>query len=161
MRSWIFVFSLCAATASFGQSSPQPPVNPFNTAPLPPAFNWPGTDFSRNPPAWRPNSVSPNPTIVLRETDSLTRKDRAKIDPGIIVHPPKSSFGIEPQGTPVAQNQYPGLRYLPIDVSTAKLEPIPIFWPDLKPQSTPAAWPKAKPLPFDLPSQNSASPSLH
>jgi hypothetical protein len=36
----------------------------------------------------------------------------------IIVHPPQSSIGVNPPGTPMAQNEYPHLQMLPIEAAT-------------------------------------------
>jgi hypothetical protein len=69
---------------------------------------------------------------------------RTPIDPKMIVRPPKSSLGVQPQGTLVAQNLYPGLRFQPIETSTARLYPIPTPWPNLKLQKIPIVWPNYK-----------------
>ena len=39
----------------------------------------------------------------------------AEIDPKMIVHPPQSSIGVTPPGTPMALNEYPHLQMLPIE----------------------------------------------
>jgi len=126
------------------QSSAQAPVNPRKPGELSPAFNWPGTDFSSIPPTWHPDSVPVQTIIVLRDAGPAKLRDNAKIDPGIIVHPPKSNLGVEPQATMLAQNQFPGLRFLPIEVSNTELGPIPILWPNLKLQPILIEWPRAK-----------------
>lgn len=77
----------------------------------------------------------------------------------MIVHPPKSSLGAQPQGTMVAQNEYPGLQFLPIEVASAELKPIPIAWPNLKLQPIPIEWPKAKALSAASPAPISRSRS--
>jgi hypothetical protein len=69
----------------------------------------------------------------------LTHERQPQLDPGIIVHPPPSSLGAQPKGTLLAQNLYPGLVLLPIDMSKLKGQPIPIAWQDLKVQRIPAA----------------------
>ena len=66
----------------------------------------------------------------------------------MIIHPPKSSVGVQPQGTLVAQNIYPGLRLLPIG-SAAALKPIPADWPRLKIESIPITWSNSTVLPVD------------
>jgi hypothetical protein len=85
--------------------------------------------------------------IVLPKTGPLHLIDRAQIDPQMIIHPPKSSLGVQPPGTLVAQNEYPGLQFLPIESSSMKLEKIPITWPNLKLQSIPILSPKSRLLP--------------
>jgi hypothetical protein len=86
----------------------------------------------------------PNPTRHLND---------AHIDPQMVVHPPKSSLGVQPPGTLVAQNQYPNLRFLPIDWPEAKIELIPIYWPNLKVEAIPAG-PHAIPAPLTRTSQS-------
>ena len=161
MRRWVLVLTLGAGTMAFCQSSAQAPVNPHKSGELPHTFNWPGTDFSKTPPVWSPGGVLAQPIIVeLRDASSARLLNGAKIDPGIIVHPPKTNLGAQPQGTLMARNQYPGLQFLPIEVSRANLEPIPITWPNLKLQPIPIEWPKARPLPVvgPMPATNSYSP---
>jgi hypothetical protein len=147
MRLWIFALSLCAATVAFCQSSAQVPVNPDKVDQLSPAFHWPGTDFSKMPPRWQTSSVSAPPMISLQNTGPTRRQDNAQIDPRMVIHPPKSSLGTLPPGTMVAQNVYPGLQLLPIEISSAKGQPSPIVWPNLKLQSIPIVSPMLKSLP--------------
>jgi hypothetical protein len=66
----------------------------------------------------------------------------AQMDPRIVVHPPQSSLGVQPPGSLVAQNLYPGLQLLPIEQSRATAEPIPAIWPHLKIKQIPIIWPK-------------------
>lgn len=134
-------------------------MNPQRPGELPYTFTWPGTDFSKIPPVWRSSNIPTQAIIVQREIAPASRLGDAKIDPGIVVHPRKSNLGVQPQGTMVAQNEYPGLQFLPIDVATAELEPIPIAWANLKLQSIPIEWPKAKALPVLSPTPASRSNS--
>jgi hypothetical protein len=76
--------------------------------------------------------------------ETLVLKDRQPLDSRMIVHPPPSSLGVQPRGTQLAQNLYPGLELLPIDISKAKLQPIPIIWPDLKVEPIPIHAPKVE-----------------
>ncbi len=80
--------------------------------------------------------------VILPGPWPLHRLDDPQIDAQIIVHPPPSSLGEQPQGTQLAQNLYPGLQLLPIDESKAKGQPIPITWPNLKIEQIPIVWPK-------------------
>jgi hypothetical protein len=147
MRLGIFALSLCAATAAFCQSSATAPANPGEYNQLPPTFNWSGTNFSKMPPHWTASSLSAQPMFSLQAPTPLRHPDNAQVDPKMIVHPPKSSLGTLPPGTMVAQNEYPGLQLLPIEIASAKGKPIPIVWPNLKLQSIPITWPKLKSLP--------------
>jgi hypothetical protein len=56
--------------------------------------------------------------LALPKAETNRRLDDAEIDPKIIVHPPQSSIGVNPPGTPMAQNEYPHLQMLPIEAAT-------------------------------------------
>jgi hypothetical protein len=146
MRLTILSLFFYAGTAAFCQlaATPGSPNKPVQN---PPVFNWQGTDFSRIPPAWHRSNVTQPPIFELHKTDPVRIIDHTQIDPQMIVHPPKPSLGLQPQGTLVAQNEYPGLQFLPI--GSATLQPIPITWPKLKLQAIPIVSPMLKLLPVD------------
>jgi len=146
MRSGILVLLLCAGAAAFGQSNAAAPPSPQSFKLTPPAITQLTLNFSSphkdlpiaNAQLWKSFANSRQVT--------MPRKADAQIDPGIIIHPPKSSIGAQPPGTPIAQNLYPGLKLLPVDES-GKLEDIPIKWPNLNLQNIPITWPKYKIVP--------------
>jgi hypothetical protein len=70
--------------------------------------------------------------------------NNARIDPKMIVHPPKSNLGVQPPGTIVAQNDYPNLRIQPIDTAHSAVEAVPTNWPALKVQTIPNQWPSLR-----------------
>jgi len=76
-------------------------------------------------------------------------RNHAQIDPLMIIHPQQSRLGVQPPGTPILQNDYPGLELLPIELSSVRLEEMPITWPNLKLQTIPIVCPKAKLIPID------------
>jgi hypothetical protein len=75
---------------------------------------------------------------------NTTRPKDAQIDPKIIVHPPASSIGVQPPGMAVAQNEYPGLRMLPIESAGPHIEAIPTQWPPNRLENIPTQWPMAE-----------------
>jgi hypothetical protein len=146
MRSALLVLSLIDGTVAFAQSSPARPVDSFKLELTPPSITQLKLSFSSprkdlhiaNAQLWKDFANSRQIT--------LPRNADAQIDPGMIVRPPKSSIGVQPPGTPIAQNLYPGLRLLPIDESR-KLEEIPAEWPNLNLQNIPINRPKYKNVP--------------
>jgi hypothetical protein len=70
----------------------------------------------------------------------------AQIDPQMIVHPTARDLGVQPAGTLVAQNLYPGLQYLPIEAEGCgpKGGPLSTTWRELKVEPISIAWPKFK-----------------
>ena len=144
MRPAIFALILFASPPAFCQSAPPAPVKPalppltLTLPPQPPIF-----EFNQPPNEFHFDGFVPRPTVVLHPAP-LQFKDHAQIDPQMIVHPPKSSLGLESPGTLIAQNLYPGLQLLPIDQPKAKLEPIPTTWPNLKVEPIPIYFPTAQ-----------------
>jgi len=147
MRLTLLALILYVGTKAFCQSTVPVPGSPYKPQQNPPIVNWPGTDFSKLPPVWNGSFVAPRPMIVLPNLGAAHLIDRAQIDPQMIVHPPKSSLGVQPQGTLVAQNEFPGLQFLPIGSSSRKFEKIPSPWPHLKIQQIPVVWPNFKLIP--------------
>jgi hypothetical protein len=137
MRSALLVLSLCAGTVAYGQSNTAAPAGSFKLELTPPSITQPKADSQLpNKELWK--------AFANYGPREWRRRDNAQIDPGMIVRPPKSSIGVQPPGTPIAQNLYPGLRLLPIEEFSAKLEPIPTEWPNLKLQDIPITWPKVE-----------------
>jgi hypothetical protein len=63
--------------------------------------------------------------------------NKSRIDPKMILHPPQSSLGVQPQGTGMAQNEFPNLRIQPIDSARSAVDATPTNWPALKVQIIP------------------------
>jgi hypothetical protein len=143
MRITILSLFLCAGTAAFCQTgAPAIPKNPWQT-PLG-GVPTPIRDFSKLPPGWHAAPLTPPRMMYLPEVVDTTRPKGAQIDPKIIVHPPVSSIGMQPPGTAVAQNEYPGLRMLPIESARSHLEAIPTQWPPNRLENIPTQWPMAE-----------------
>ena len=120
MRISVLVLLVSSSAAAVCQSATPAPVNSQQQQwPAPPQGTQLGRDFTSLPPQWH-------------MTTTLQPKFDAQVDSTFLVHPPPSSLGEQPQGTLWAQNLYPGLQLLPVDGSTARAEPIPITWPQLR-----------------------------
>jgi hypothetical protein len=122
MRLAILGLLLCAGTALCQSNAPSP-ANPDSLWQTPLVVTPPARDFSKLPPGWHASAVVPpriliQPGILWRpKAENKGRLDDPGIDPKIIVHPPQKSLGVNPPGTPIAQNEYPHLQMLPIEVA--------------------------------------------
>jgi hypothetical protein len=109
-------------------------------------------DFSKLPPGWRMPTDQPRTTTIIEPAPEAPAPGPewigARIDPGIIVHPPQSSIGVEPPGAQVARNEFPGLMMQPVQWPLFKLQPIPTTWPLLKLQPIPTTYPRSEALLF-------------
>ncbi|MGO9338515.1 MAG: hypothetical protein ACLPY1_13525 [Terracidiphilus sp.] len=143
MRIAIFALFLSTGTAAFCQSPAPAPLQPNQAWVFPPGTVQPGGDLSTLSPEFHFSFV-PKQKVIVPPKLGLFDKNRAKIDPNIVVHPPKSSIGEQAPGTLVAQNLYPGLQLLPIDGPKAKVQPIPITWPKMKMENIPTTCPDCK-----------------
>jgi hypothetical protein len=148
MRVAVFALLVCAGTAAFCQPSAPAPAVADKLTPSGQAATEPARDFSKGPVKWKMDFSAQPKTILVLE-DGPSRRAGAQIDPQMIVHPPQSRIGEQPPGTPVAQNLYPGLRFLPIGESKLKAQPIPTRWPDLKVEGIPTVWPKLEVKPTE------------
>ncbi len=149
MRTATLLFSLCAGlawsgAAAFGQSGTAGPLSP--NPPGQSLWGELGQEFGKLPPG-SPGAAKVPPWTVVRPAPAPREPlGNASIDPQMILHPTARDLGMQPPGTLVAQNLYPGLKFQPIDAQTCgpksgllsttwpklKVEPIPIFSPDLK-----------------------------
>ncbi len=158
MRLAVLAGLLCASPIALCQSAAPGLANPEQPQASQPAQAWPTQSWSA--PTWNmPNQLAPTfppsgqrNVYVFPRPEGFRASDRlqnsSRIDPRMIIHPPKSSVGVQPQGTLVAQNIYPGLRLLPIGSASA-LKPIPADWPRLKIESIPITWSNSTLLPVD------------
>ena len=123
MRLTILGLLFCAATTAFCQTAPPSPASPDGLWEGPLVVTPPA-----GPPGWQASAVVPwRPLIQPKvpgapQAETGTRLGDAKIDPKIIVHPPQASIGVNPPGTPMAQNEYPHLQMLPIEADTPNQE---------------------------------------
>jgi hypothetical protein len=145
MRLAVLALFICGGTMATGQQTAHAPAFPEQPSLTSHGMALPSGDFAKHPPQRHFNLVVPRSAIIL--PGSLRQPNDAQIDPKIIVLPPQSSIGEQTPGMQVAENLYPGLKFLPIDESKAKLEPIPTSWPNLKIENIPTVSPKLEVLP--------------
>jgi len=165
MRLTILALLLSTGTAAFCQSTPSAPANPYQPLLALPGATQVGRDSTKLPPDWHITSLMPRKMEILPGAWPLHPSDGPQIDAQIIVHPPPSSLGEQPQSTMLAQNLYPGLQLLPVDESKLdesklKAQPIPIAWPNLKVENIPIVWPQTQIKPVEIkPAEGSATGS--
>ena len=123
MRLTTLGLLFCAGTTALGQTTTPSPASPDGLWQSPLVVIPPARDFSKLPPGWQSSAVVP-PRILIQpgipgppKAATDRRLDNAEIDPKIIVHPPQSSIGVTPPGTPMAQKEYPHLQMLPIEAA--------------------------------------------
>ncbi len=109
-----------------------------------PPFTQPWKDFSKLPPVWQMNGNAPLNLFSLQSRIPLRPLNDARIDPKIILKPPHSSLGMQPPEINMAQNEFPGLKLLPIDATAVNLQPIPGVWPNAELKAIPTLWPKGE-----------------
>jgi hypothetical protein len=142
MRAAFLVLTLCTGTVAFAQSNSAHPANSFKLELTQPAFTRPAANPSTPHMDLHATNEQLWNSFMISSPRVSKRSDSAQIDPEMTIRPPKSSVGVQPPGTPMAQNLYPYLRLLPIDEPNGKLAPIPTEWPNLILQNIPINWPK-------------------
>lgn len=141
MRFGVLILFLCGVRAAVAQSNPAVPfAAPPNSSP----WSAQERDFSKLPPNFR--FMPGLATFALPKLPQHTPRFETHVDPQIIVHPPQQRLGMQPPGTQVAQNLYPGLVFQPIDEQCSRPEvaQLSTMWPDLKMQRIPTEWMKVK-----------------
>jgi hypothetical protein len=98
-------------------------------------------DLDKQPSMRTLNAPVPLRLFVVPKTGAARLWDNTQIDPKIIMHSSQSKLGVQPQGTAIAQNEFPNLELLPIGSPKPALKPIPTQWPDLKFEAIPTTWP--------------------
>jgi hypothetical protein len=117
---------------SFSLSGPRLSDNRVQRGSLPSPWTAQGRDFGKMTPGWPATMHTPEWIVIRPAPTTLKPFGDAKIDPMIIVHPSRTRIGDQPPGTQIAQNQFPGLKLLPIEWPQLKIKPIPTVWPNLK-----------------------------
>jgi len=146
MRLVIAALLLGSGVPVLCQSAGPAPASPGKKGQNPPSVFLPQKEFSKGPPVWRITPGEPLKMVVPPGTGSLHKLGPQlvppPVDPGMIVRPPASSVGVQPPGSQIAQNLYPGLELLPIQ--QFKGEPIPTTFPNMKVEQIPITWPQYK-----------------
>ena len=151
MHLKIFALLLSLACLPVLGQSGQAPFIDAEPGKTPPALALqPGQDFSTGRREWKLSPLTPFSETMLQAPPTrraLLPLGDAKIDPDILRRPPKSILDAQSQGTLMAQNRFPGLRFLPIESPQGTSGPISTTWPKLKMERIPIEWPGAKVIP--------------
>jgi hypothetical protein len=118
-----FALFLCTGIVAFSQSAAPTPRTPDRLEQIPPVPAQPIGDLSKLPSGSQTTNAALPGAAIVPSPNTARRSDNAKIDPKMIVHPPQSSIGVQPPGTPIAQSEYPNLRMLPIGSSSVNAPP--------------------------------------
>jgi len=152
MRVAVAALVVCAGVPVFCQSSGTAPPSFGNEKKDAPTVFLSQKELSKGPPVGQITFGQPLKMVFPLGAESLQQLGRPSVtppvDPRMIVHPPASSIGVQPPGTQIAQNLYPGLQLMPIDQSKAKAAPIPITFPNMKFEKIPTTWPQYKMSPI-------------
>ena len=123
MRFAILGLLFCAETTALCQLTAPAPATPDTLGQTPLVVAPPTRDFSKLPPGWHFSGTVPPRILLQPKLLKLPKPETerplvgAEIDPKIVVHPPQSSIGVNPPGTPMAQNEYPHLQMRPIEAA--------------------------------------------
>jgi hypothetical protein len=101
-------------------------------------------DFSKLPSLQPFKLSAPLRQFIVPKAATETHWNDTQIDPWIIVHPQQSKLGILPQGTILASNPFPNLKFLPIASPGSSSQAIPAQWPSFGVEQIPTTWPKFK-----------------
>lgn len=137
MRVTVIAALLSAGTAGLCQSGAPKPAMPEQQG-LPQITILP---FDGNARVFHLNPDLPQGLVLQQKPEPGSALKSDRIDPRMVLHPPRAGVGEQAQGTLMAQNLYPGLQLLPIEQSHA-VKAIPMDWPNLKIKSIPTDWPK-------------------
>lgn len=155
MRCSLLLLVLSTGTVALGQAGPvnSLPAEPLGQSP----WAAPNGDFSKMPQwRWDPSLGSfRTQSVLLPPSKSLIRLGDAAIDPQILRHPSTSDLGAQPPATQLAQNEFPGLKFQPINElsggpasGASRCEPGPQLlsttWPKLQVEQIPNTWPGLK-----------------
>ena len=143
MRVAVAALLVCAGVPVFCQSAGISSPSFEKEKKDPPSVFLPQRELMKGPPVGQIRLAGPLKMTLPLGAGSL-RMGNAQIDPEMVVQPPQASIGVQPPGTQIAQNLYPGLQLMPIDQSKAKVVPIPTAFPNMKLEKIPTVWPQYK-----------------
>jgi hypothetical protein len=132
MRSRYLALFLCAGTTAFCEPAAPVAVSPDEWGRLETAFTHPAWEMNKLPSDWQMTNTAQTEVLIWHEAGAARAWNDARVDPRMILHPPPSSVGTQPPSTLVAKNQYPGLRFQPVQWPHLKLQRIPTEWFRLK-----------------------------
>jgi hypothetical protein len=139
MRMAVAAVLLGAGAPLFCQNAGTAPPSFENEKKDPPTVFLSQKELSTGPPVWH---VTRDGLLKMNVPPGIgmVRVPSAPTDPEMVVHPPQVSLGVQPPGTQVAQNLYPGLQLMPIEQPKMKVEPIPTIFPNAKVEKIPTTW---------------------
>lgn len=149
MRCTVFALFLSAGTWAFGQAGPASPLTPEQPGQLgqmgqaPSLWSALSRDFGKmTPQQWNGLSSLRTRTVLLPPAKTLVPLGDASIDRQMVLHPSAKDLGAQPPGTQVAQDQFPGLTFQPIDgqQSAPTTGPLSTRWPRLDVHRMPTDW---------------------
>ena len=155
MRCTLFALFLSAGTLALGQAGPASPLTPFVQEPLIPFGQAPSLwstlnhNFGRmTPQQWEGLQGLHSWTVLLPPPKTVAPLGDASMDARMIRRPSGQNLGMQPPGTQVAQNLFPGLKFQPIDdplcpqqPGASQAEPLSTTWPKLEVKRIPTDWP--------------------
>jgi hypothetical protein len=142
MRITVLAALLFFSSTGLCKSDAPRPAMPEQQVP-PPITNQPFNGSARE---FHLNPDLPLGAKMLQQPD---RGSAPKIDPLMVLRPPRASVGQQAPGTMVAQNLYPGLQLTPIDQPHAA-KPTPVAWPELQIKNIPTQWLKLTVVPVGM-----------
>ena len=114
-----------------------------------PSQFFPTPPSQQSPHLWSDPRVFPfdrnMPAPGLTIQPPAPRFANPRLDEHIIHRPPQGAFSQQQPHAPLARNFYPDLKLLPIE--TARMEPIPVYFPKFKVEQIPLTAPDAKMVP--------------
>jgi hypothetical protein len=156
MRIVVIAVLLGTGVPGFCQSAGTAPPSFENEKKDPPTVVPPQTEIGKEPPVCH---ITLDGLLKMNVPPGIgrVRMPSPPADSAMIVHPPQASMGVQPPGTAVAQNLYPGLELMPIGQLKAKVEPIPITFPIMKLEKIPTIWAQYTILPVQSGKADTAS----
>ena len=142
MKALIPTLLFCSAIPALCQTTQQRTIDPNQLLNLAPQFA-PAPRDSAKPRFFTFDGNMPMPHIVVTAPAPVLTDPH--FDEKIIHRPPQDTFAQQQPRKPLAGNLYPGLQLLPVE--TARLEPIPVYFPKVKVEPIPTNMQNAKVIP--------------
>jgi hypothetical protein len=145
MRTPIPALLFFAAIPALCQTTPQPSYDPNQVLQLPRQFALAPLDSAKSKVFTFDGNLNNVPMGQFNFPPRTLASAEPHLDDQIIHRPPQASK--QQPRTPMAGYLYPGLELLPLKLfptETARLDPIPVYFPNFKAEPIPTTWPDAK-----------------